>query len=409
MTSTPSIRAPSQGGMRLLLALCAVVFLATLNQLMLWPFYVDVADDFDTSVPLIGQTTTLAMLVSAALGVVIGPLADHYGHRRTLLLSVAGIVISAVGTALSTSFVTLIIARLLSGVSAGVATSVVLAVAGTRYAGEARRKAMSWTIAAIAAPTIGGIPIIAALGELVGWRWSFALVSVISMGGGVLLRLVLPVDPPVGVEPFRVGSVLMAYRPFVGHRTTLTLFAGNALRAIAWFGMLTYFGAFWVDGKGLSVSGSGLMLMIGGTGYFTGSLATGGRLGRFDQRLLFAATTGTSIMLLGLLYTLPVGPAMLALPLFVAGFLGASGLVALSTLLISETPAAPATTMALNSAVFSLGSAFGAMVGGGLLAIGGYGALGSGLTAFGIASALVIWQPWHVAGPHAAGSGRRLR
>ena len=53
--------------------------------------------------------------------------------------------------------------------------------------------------------------------------------------------------------------------------------------------MLTYFGAFWVVEKGLSVSGSGLMMMIGGTGYFAGSLAAGGRLGRFDQRLLFAS------------------------------------------------------------------------------------------------------------------------
>jgi predicted MFS family arabinose efflux permease len=53
--------------------------------------------------------------------------------------------------------------------------------------------------------------------------------------------------------------------------------------------------------------------------------------------------------------------------------------------------------MALNSAVFSLGSAFGAMTGGGLLAVGGYGLLGSGLTAFGIASALVVWQPGRVA------------
>ena len=39
--------------------------------------------------------------------------------------------------------------------------------------------------------------------------------------------------------------------------------------------------------------------------------------------------------------------------------------------------------------------AFGAMSGGGLLAIGGYSLLGSGLATFGIASALVVWQPWH--------------
>lgn len=394
MPTTPSIQAPSAAGMRLMLTLCVVVFLAFLNELMLSPFYVAVADDFDVSVPVIGQATTLAVLVSAALGVVIGPLADHYGHRRTLLLGVAGVVVSAFGTALAPSFVVLLIARLLSGVSAGVAISVVLAVAGTRFAGETRRKAMSWTIAAIAAPAIGGIPVIAAIGDLVGWRWSFALVGAIAVGGAGLLRLTLPADPPVGAEPFRVRSVLTTYRPFVGHRVTSTLLAGSALRAIAWIGMLTYFGAFWVDAKGLSVSGSGLMLMIGGTGYFSGSLAAGARLGRFDQRLLFACTTGSSITMLGLLYTLPASPVILTVPLFAGAFLGAVGWVTLTTLLAGETPAAPATTMALNGAVFNLGSAVGAMVGGGLLAVGGYGALGSGLAAFGIAAAIVVWQPW---------------
>jgi predicted MFS family arabinose efflux permease len=275
MTMTTPIKDSPQAGVRLMLTLCVIVFLAYLNELMLWPFYVEVARDFDTSISLVGQTTTLAVLVSAVLGILIGPLADHYGHRRTLLFGAAGVVVSAFGTALASSFVMLLIARLLSGVSAGVSVSVVLAVAGSRFAGEARRKAMSWAIAAIAAPAIGGIPVIAGFGDLVGWQWSFALVGAIAAGGCGLLRLSLPADPPVGADPFRLDSVLAAYRPFVGHWPTLTLFAGNALRAIAWIGMLTYFGAFWVDAKDLSVSGSGLMLMIGGTGYFTGSLVAG--------------------------------------------------------------------------------------------------------------------------------------
>jgi predicted MFS family arabinose efflux permease len=220
------------------------------------------------------------------------------------------------------------------------------------------------------------------------------MIAVVGCG---LLRLALPSDPPISATPFRPRSIMTAYRPFVGHWAMSTLLAGSALRAIAWMGMLTYFGAFWVEERGLSISGSGLMLMIGGTGFFCGSLAAGGRLGRFDLRLLFAATTGAAITLLGLLYTLPVEPSALVLLLFAAGFLGAVSLVALTTLLASETPAAPATTMALNSSAVSLGSAFGAMAGGGLLAIGGYGVLGSGLTAFGIASALAVWRPGRVA------------
>ena len=83
--------------------------------------------------------------------------------------------------------------------------SVALAVVATRFEGDERRKAMSWTIAALAAPTIGGIPVIAAFGDLVGWRWSFVLIGVIALAGSVLLRLAFPADPPVGAAPFACG------------------------------------------------------------------------------------------------------------------------------------------------------------------------------------------------------------
>src|SRR5687767_11726118 len=112
MPGTPSNATSSSTGTRLLLTLCAIAFVAYLNQLMLWPFYVDVARDLDIPIPLLGQTTTLAVLVSAALGLVIGPLADHVGHRRTLLFGATGVVISAFGTALAPTFLALLGARM---------------------------------------------------------------------------------------------------------------------------------------------------------------------------------------------------------------------------------------------------------------------------------------------------------
>ena len=45
-----------------------------------------IADDLDTSVALVGQVPALVMILAALLGLVIGPLADHYGCARTLMV-----------------------------------------------------------------------------------------------------------------------------------------------------------------------------------------------------------------------------------------------------------------------------------------------------------------------------------
>lgn len=385
---------PASAGLRVLVALCTVSFLGTLNDFMLAPFYVEVARDLDTTVPVLGQVVTAAILASGLLALIIGPLADHYGYRRVLLTGVLGLVVSAIGAALAPSFPVLLVSRLIGGVSQGALNMVALAAAGTLFHGPARRRAMSWAVASVAAPTIVGVPAVAALGDRVGWRWPFAIVAAVAIAGFILVRACLPRDASLTERPrFQPGSIVSVYRTLLRHRPTVSLFAVATLRAMTWVGMLTYLGAFWVDVKGLSVGGAGLVLGIGGSGYICGSIAAGGRLGRFDLRLLVAGMTATMALFFGLLYILPFGVVVLATMMFIAGAAGAIGWVALTTLLVGGTPAAVATTMALNSALFNLGGSLGSLGGGVLLAAGGYGALGVGLPIFALASAALIWQP----------------
>src|SRR5688572_28113861 len=67
-----------------LLAICS--FLAFVNFAALAPFLPAIARDLDTSVPLVGQVTTALTLLSAGLGLAIGPLADQRGHRTLIVV-----------------------------------------------------------------------------------------------------------------------------------------------------------------------------------------------------------------------------------------------------------------------------------------------------------------------------------
>jgi predicted MFS family arabinose efflux permease len=70
------------------------------------------------------------------------------------------------------------------------------------------------------------------------------------------------------------------------------------------------------------------------------------------------------------------------------GLIGVRG-IATSTLLLGSSRAGRATTMTVNNAAFSVGTAVGSSLGGLALALGGYGLLGWSLLPFGLAAAVL--------------------
>jgi predicted MFS family arabinose efflux permease len=95
-----------------------------------------------------------------------------------------------------------------------------------------------------------------------------------------------------------------------------------------------------------------------------------------------------------------VGPMlMLSAPVVVVPLLlGASLASAICragvvSLLAAESPAGAGTTMLLNGSVINFGSAGGAIMGGALIALGGYSALGIGLPICAALAAVLAWWP----------------
>ena len=87
---------------RLVAILALAAFVNMMGALALGPFLPVVADDLGTSVALLGQVPSLMMLLAALLGLAIGPLADRYGFRWTLVIGLLTVAIGALGTALTT-------------------------------------------------------------------------------------------------------------------------------------------------------------------------------------------------------------------------------------------------------------------------------------------------------------------
>jgi predicted MFS family arabinose efflux permease len=378
---------------RVLPALCLGMFVALLTFVAPAPFFPAMARDLNVGVPLLGQVVAAMLLVSAAIGLVAGPLADSYGHRRLILLGLVSAAICLFTFGLAPAFPVLLVGALAGGLGNAAVLGPSLAVAGTYFTGAEARRALGWATACMAGSAIVGVPALTAVATLTGWRLAFMVAGAAVIGAVLVGAAWLPRDARSPDGRLRSETLLAAYRPLLRHGPTLRLYGVAVLRAICWFGLLTYFGAFLAQKLALSTGLVGIAYMLGGGGYFLGSVLSGGPLRQVPPRTLLVAGNVAMALLMGLAFSAILGPLGTVAMLPLAGFAGAFGWVAVAALLTTDSPAGAGTTLTLHGSLFNLGAAAGGAIGGLLLAFAGYGALAIGLPIFGLGSALLAWWP----------------
>jgi DHA1 family bicyclomycin/chloramphenicol resistance-like MFS transporter len=245
-----------------LAGLCVASFLAALNFYAATPFFPRIAGDLDTTVPLLGQVATLMILISAGLGLAVGPLADRYGYRRPLVIGILAIAVNLVGTGLAPAYPLLLVMGLAGGLGDALVFSIPLAIAGVMFAGDAQRRAMGWIIGSLSIAPIVGLPVLTTIGGLAGWR-----AALVAAGLAAILAawFVATVIPPDGQRPsirFHARQILAAYAPLLADPPTLRLYGATAMRAVTWIGFLTYLGAFLDDQIELSTRQIGLIYTV---------------------------------------------------------------------------------------------------------------------------------------------------
>jgi len=376
---------------RILLVLCLCLIMGVLNFLALTPFYPEVSSDLDVSISLLGQVVTFMILLSAILGLAIGPIVDRCGYRRPLTLGICCVAINVIGTGLAPSFPWLIGISLVGGLADALAFGIPFAIAGIMFTPDQRKGALSWLIGSMSVGGIVGIPLLTILGSATSWR-----VAMLALGGAagcvaLLAFVVLPRDSRRSETAWSFQVFKMAYAPVLRHAPTVRLLTATAIRSICWLGFLTYLGAFLSEEHDLSTKGIGLVYTIGATGFAVGSWIAGRLIGPAGARTVvgamcivtalatvaaeFATNTWVAV---GSIVILAMASAVIA--------------IGVALLLSTQSPGEQGTTMLLNSSLINFGAAVGAALGGGLIALGGYRALGVGLSFFALlGAALVLW------------------
>ena len=123
---------------------------------------------------LLGQVPALMMLLATSLGVVIGPLADHYGYRRTVLIGLLAVVTSSLATGRAATLPILVSAALIGAVGRAAIMPVTQAIVARSFVDDtARRRAVSRTQSGGPLAATVGIPLLTTIAA--AWHWRGAL------------------------------------------------------------------------------------------------------------------------------------------------------------------------------------------------------------------------------------------
>ncbi|MBT2429657.1 MFS transporter [Streptomyces sp. ISL-112] len=187
--------------------------------------------------------------------------------RRTLLVALLlGFAATNAVTAVSADFTLTLGARIVSGVFAGLLWAMVPAYAA-RLAPEHSGKAIATALAGMTVGLSLGIPAGTALGGLIGWRWTFGLLTVLALAlaAAALLRL-----PQLSGELARRGRGLLSTirTPGIAAINTASIAA-----VLGFYVLYTYIAPF-VERAGLGV-GTGTVLFVFGLGSMGGIWVAG--------------------------------------------------------------------------------------------------------------------------------------
>ena len=324
----------------------------------------EMARDLGVTEPQIGH-----VISAYALGVVAGaPLLAIWGakrRRRSLLLGFMGFyAVGNLACALAPDYHSLMLARFIAGLPHGAYFGVAALVAAHISPPEQRGTAVGRVMLGLSVALLVGNPLATWMGQTLGWRYAFAVVSLIALATMAMVAWRLP----AGMGAPRTDA-LRELRDFNRAPVWLTLGIG----AIGFAGMFAVFS--YLTPTLLQVTGVGegfvpFALMAFGIGSILGTLAGGWLFDRFGFRAAGIVLVWSFAILL--VFPLAAQSAWIVLPVVLAvGTMGALATV-LQSHLMDVAGDAQTLAAASHHAAFNAANALGPWLGG-MAITAGYG------------------------------------
>ena len=181
-----------------------------------------IAAALETSIARVQLTFVGYLLAFAASMLVLGPLSDRYGRRRTIICGLALTAVSSIACAVSPTIEFLIAARVVQGIGACAGLVVGRAITREVWGREAAARviagrAIAATLMQAFAPVLGGY-----LQGWLGWRCNFVVIGGIACTAMALVTRYVPEGRSAVALQVRASGMLANYRTLIGTRRFLS-------------------------------------------------------------------------------------------------------------------------------------------------------------------------------------------
>ncbi len=359
MPSAPSSRMPLA-----VYALTAGAFGIGTTEFVIMGLLLQVAADLQVSLPLAG------LLISGyALGVFVGAplltLATGRLPRKTVLVVLMLVfTLGNLACALAPNYALLMAARVVTSLAHGTFFGVGAVVATGLVAEERKASAISVMFTGLTVATLLGVPAGAWLGLQHGWRSTFWAVAAI----GVVATVVIATLVPAERGKARASNVREELRIVAGTPVLLGLLM-TVLGFGGMFAVYTYIQPLLTQVTGFADAAVSPILLVFGVGMIAGNLLGGRFADRGVPRALLATLLALAAVMGLMTFALHSRWAMVVF----TGLLGAAAFAtvpALQMWVLQRAAGAQSLASSLNIGAFNLGNAFGAWLGGAVIARG---------------------------------------
>jgi len=343
-----------------LFALAVGAFGIGVTEFVIMGLLLDISQDLGVSIALAG------LLISGyAIGVVIGApcltmLTRRWPRKKILIGLMIIFTLGNLACAIAPTYALLMIARILTAFAHGTFFGVGSVVATSVVAPNKRASAIALMFTGLTVATILGVPLGTWIGQILGWRATFWVVTAVGAIAIVVLSVFLPKQTVVADTSAHWKTELQAIARrsvFLGLLTTALGYAGV-------FAVFTYIAPILTQISGFPKSEVSAILLLFGLGLAGGNLL-GGKLA--DKQLL-PAVIKTFFLLAVVLSLMGFAAHNKVLAILFVGLLGASAFATVAPLQmwVLEKAAGGGLELAssLNIAAFNLGNALGAGLGG---------------------------------------------
>ena len=341
--------------------------------LMLGPLLVALAGEFDTSIAVAGQLAAATFITWGITAPLVGPISDTYGRRPVLLTGLLLMALGVLGSGMAWSYISLLAFRLITGAGAAMLPPTIMAALADSLAPQKLGKAVGFITSSSWVGVALGVPAIALLGEVGGWRLPFYITGGLSVAVWCLLVLRLPKDQR---HPGQTVAVFQRFKEIGRNAAPWYVLVANASQQIALIGVMTYFAAYMIESYGWDEGRTAPSLALLGVGAVIGSFA-GGLIASRARRLDWVAT----VVLCGgaaacLLFALDVSPWVAMALSFGVSVLVSVAMPVMMTLIMELAGQSRGTAGGMFATSNQLGSVLGASAGGLMLSLGGFPAVG---------------------------------